>query len=135
MSKRRMDAKTTGAKAASSREGSSITSEKRVQDPEESTSSAFGHLAWVALAVLLGAASYFVMTRTSGSTKVVEPTDWLPESYAVCTEPGKVYTVDEGKPNVDCVLVVRGEIASTGSRGELHVFVFVMSADPLRLLL
>ena len=135
MSKRRMDTKTSGAKSTSAREGSSTTSEKRVQGSEESTSGAFGHLAWVALAVLLGAASYFVMTRTSGTTRVVEPTDWLPESYAVCTEPGKVYTVDEGKPNVDCVLVVRGEVASTGSRGEPYSYGFVMSADRLRLLL
>ena len=117
MSKRRMDAKTTGAKAASSREGSSITSEKRVQDSEESTSGAFGHLAWVALAVLLGAASYFVMTRIPATPKVVGPVDRFPESYAVCTEPGKIYTVDGGFRTADCMLVVRGAIQETGTRG------------------
>lgn len=42
----------------------------------------------------------------------------LPDSYAVCTEPGKVYTVDENKPITNCVLVSKGNIMSTGTLGQ-----------------
>ncbi|KAI0920414.1 hypothetical protein AcW1_002163 [Taiwanofungus camphoratus] len=37
----------------------------------------------------------------------------LPEPYALCTDPGKVYTVDEVKPNMDYMLVRRDRIMAT----------------------
>lgn len=43
--------------------------------------------------------------------------DVVPKSYAVCSKEGKIYTVDETKPNVECFVVHNKRILATGSLG------------------
>lgn len=85
------------------------------------------YLPWLAAALALGGASYLMATyrsaSTSGASSAVTVT---PESYAVCTEPGKVYTVDEARPNVDCILIQKDEIRVAGSIG---TFVYMRTRE------
>ncbi|KAI0920404.1 hypothetical protein AcW1_002156 [Taiwanofungus camphoratus] len=64
-------------------------------------------------AVFAGIATY--QSRILSVRHLGHAATQLPESYALCTDPGKVYTVDEVKPNVDCMLVRRDRIMATGS--------------------
>lgn len=43
--------------------------------------------------------------------------DVVPKSYAICSKEGKIYTVDETKPNVECFVVHNKRILATGSLG------------------
>lgn len=71
------------------------------------------HIALVlAASALAGLATYF--SRTGAHSRAVKI---LPESYALCADSAKIYTVDQEKPSVDCVLVRRDRISSTGSLG------------------
>ena len=40
----------------------------------------------------------------------------LPASYALCAEPGKIYTSDPLKPSVDCFVVDKQTILTTGTQ-------------------
>lgn len=64
-------------------------------------------------AALAGVATY--VSRRLGHSATTRHIASLPESYAVCTEPGLVHTVDKHHPTVDCLLVSKGRIAATGS--------------------
>ncbi|KAF7795130.1 hypothetical protein EIP86_006277 [Pleurotus ostreatoroseus] len=76
---------------------------------------------YVFLALFLAAASYYSSKPKNVSSydahSSVKP---LPESYAICTEAGKVYTVDENKPNADCILVRKGSIMSVGALDDIQ---------------
>ena len=39
----------------------------------------------------------------------------LPASYALCADAGKIYTVDPSKPNVDCIVVDKQTILTSGT--------------------
>lgn len=41
----------------------------------------------------------------------------LPDSYAICTDGGTIYTVDEKQPSAECLLVRRDRLHAVGSRG------------------
>jgi hypothetical protein len=47
-----------------------------------------------------------------------DPTTELPDAYAVCARESKIYTVDGGSPQVECIGVRAGEIFATGPIGE-----------------
>jgi hypothetical protein len=96
--------------------------------PSESTASASSPigarsiLPWILTALLLAGASYVFTTRGSlGSIAPTQPATLskLPESYGLCGESGKVYTVDKDKPNVDCILVRKDDILATGTKGNV----------------
>lgn len=42
----------------------------------------------------------------------------VPKTYAVCSKEGSIYTVDESKPRVECIVVHGSKIIDTGSAGE-----------------
>ncbi|KAI0718483.1 amidohydrolase family-domain-containing protein [Fomitopsis betulina] len=69
-------------------------------------------------AALAGVATY--VSRRLGHSATTRHIASLPESYAVCTEPGLVHTVDKHHPTVDCLLVSKGRIAATGSLQEVQ---------------
>ena len=78
----------------------------------------FDQVTWLVAGIVLAAVSYVWVTRNHSPHATSSlANSHLPESYAVCTETGKIYTVDETSPNVDCILVIRGNIASTGGLG------------------
>ena len=79
------------------------------------------HLAFVFLAAALAGVATYVSRRLGhgGAPRRHYALSSVPESYAVCTEPGLVYTVDEHRPNADCLLVNKDRIAATGSLGAL----------------
>lgn len=81
-----------------------------------SPQSTLRHVAFVCLtAILAGLATYFARNSTARA-----PIASLPESYALCTDSGKIYTVDEQSPAVDCILVRSDRIEATGSLGALY---------------
>ena len=76
------------------------------------------YVAWLAVAVALAGASFFFAKYHDASGKDRESrTAVVPESYAVCTEPGKIYTVDDARPTVDCLLIHKDEIRVAGTFG------------------
>ncbi|KAH9837926.1 amidohydrolase family-domain-containing protein [Rhodofomes roseus] len=78
-------------------------------------------LAFVFLAAALaGIATYVSRVGHGGATRRVQAVTSVPESYAVCTDPGLVYTVDERRPNADCLLVKKDRIAATGTLEEIQ---------------
>ncbi|EED78577.1 predicted protein [Postia placenta Mad-698-R] len=87
--------------------------------PSQAASGSLGTLRHIALVLavsaLAGLATYF--SRTRAHTRAVKT---LPESYALCADSGKIYTVDQEKPSVDCVLVRRDRISSTGSLDQIQ---------------
>ncbi|GJE95765.1 amidohydrolase [Phanerochaete sordida] len=95
--------------------------------PEHPTSSSAGkvtassgvrnYLPWVLVAVALAGASYFLARRPAA--KEDAGITRLPESYGLCGEPGKIYTVDDDHPKVDCILVRKDEILATGTRDDI----------------
>lgn len=89
-------------------------------------SSSHNYLLWISAAVLLAGITYLFMSRgTSSNTqpKASSLPSILPESYGLCTEPGKIYTVDEGTPTVDCIIVRKDEILTTGTKGTSLLYV------------
>lgn len=79
-------------------------------------SSSSSYLPWLLAALALAGCSYLYIGtgKASGGTQITTPS--LPESYGLC---GKIYTVDQDKPTVDCILVRKDTIISTGTRGNL----------------
>ncbi len=45
----------------------------------------------------------------------------IPNTYAICTPPNSIYTVDDNDSTADCMLVENGVILSIGSIGTLNV--------------
>ena len=90
---------------------------KKVKKPENVAR----HLVFVFLAAVLAGVATYLSRRLGhgGASRRHHTVTFAPESYAVCTEPGLVYTVDEHRPNVDCLLVNKDRIAATGSLGAL----------------
>lgn len=43
--------------------------------------------------------------------------DTIPKSYAICSKEGRIYTVDETKPTVECFVVHNKRILAIGSLG------------------
>lgn len=77
---------------------------------------------WILTALLLAGVSYYLTTRDTSNNSVSMShvaLARLPESYGLCAEPAKIYTVDENKPTVDCIIVRKDEILATGSRSKL----------------
>lgn len=80
-----------------------------------------GYLIWVLAAVTLAGVSY--LFTSSPAAKEDVGTTQLPESYGLCNVDGKVYTVDDKRPTVDCILVRKDEILATGTKEEImHVW-------------
>lgn len=50
--------------------------------------------------------------------------DWLPvhdkNEYMICSKSGSIYTVDENKPQVECIAIKGTRISDTGSLQELQ---------------
>ncbi|KAI0370838.1 hypothetical protein BV20DRAFT_994092 [Pilatotrama ljubarskyi] len=44
----------------------------------------------------------------------------LPTSYGLCTEGTNIYTVDDAKPSVECILVDKHDITATGTLAEIQ---------------
>ena len=84
-----------------------------------SQASSRNYLIWISTAVLLAGASYLLTTKniSSGaqSSSAALPAA-LPESYGLCTEPGRIYTVDENKPTVECIVIRKDEVLAIGTR-------------------
>ncbi|CCM03220.1 uncharacterized protein FIBRA_05344 [Fibroporia radiculosa] len=101
------------APESSSTAGSTpATKQNRVQET-------LRHVLFVLVAsVLAGLATY--ASRKSAYKRAYLTS--LPESYALCAEHGKIYTVDEDRLNVDCILVKGDTIQATGSMDELHTY-------------
>ncbi|KZT68098.1 hypothetical protein DAEQUDRAFT_790892 [Daedalea quercina L-15889] len=92
-------------------------SAKRLKQPY----SVVKHIASVFLAAALaGVATYVCRIGYGGATRRHHSVTSVPESYAVCAEPGLVYTVDELRPNADCLLVRKDRIAATGALEEIQ---------------
>ena len=88
MSRRRMNTKQTGPEKGSEQPTSSSA------DKVTATPGVRSYLPWVLAAVALTGTSYFLAgmslaKKDAGMTR-------LPESYALCGEPGKIYTVSDG---------------------------------------
>ncbi|KAJ3557061.1 hypothetical protein NM688_g1675 [Phlebia brevispora] len=77
------------------------------------------YVLWVIVSVILAAVLYYQSTGKGKEALGSESVDHLPDSYAIC-KPGKIYTVDDSKPKVDCILVLRDEIAATGTLDDIH---------------
>ncbi|EJF60100.1 hypothetical protein DICSQDRAFT_137677 [Dichomitus squalens LYAD-421 SS1] len=60
------------------------------------------------------AAWYYSFIHTPPSFTV------LPSSYALCADAGKIYTADPVKPNVDCIVVDKQTILTTGALLEVQ---------------
>ncbi|KAI0341229.1 hypothetical protein BDW22DRAFT_1359484 [Trametopsis cervina] len=80
--------------------------------------------AWMAfgVAVVLAGSSYYLYGSLEGnSSRHGSSTPIVPQSYAVCGQsPNSIYTVDDTKPNVDCILVHQDEVRVTGNTSEIH---------------
>ncbi|KIP09425.1 hypothetical protein PHLGIDRAFT_102850 [Phlebiopsis gigantea 11061_1 CR5-6] len=91
--------------------------------PSQTTGSWRNYLVWISAAVLLAGASYLLTTRDISSEAqsggATLPTT-LPESYGLCTtDAGKIYTVDENKPTVECIVVRKDEVLATGTQSDI----------------
>lgn len=95
--------------------GASSVMERKV-DPPRLVSSSTQMVSSLA-ALLLASATYYYSWWNPFSSSTPRVISALPESYALCTTSGKVYTVNEHTPNVDCILVRKGSIAATGPLG------------------
>lgn len=73
-----------------------------------------GFLKWTVLASIM--ATVIMSYRWLTSSQPISVTI-LPESYAICAEPGHIYTVNETKSSVECILVKNDEIIAIGSIG------------------
>lgn len=72
------------------------------------------------LAFVFGAVAYNFFTRdlfASVRSRGTHTVKSLPDSYAICTNGGTIYTVDEHKPTAECILVRKDRIHAVGSRG------------------
>lgn len=79
------------------------------------------YVMWLLTGLTLAAVTYiFIPNDTPSVSKVALRNTHLPESYAICTEPGKIYTVDASNSAVDCILVRRDEIMASGTLGKTH---------------
>lgn len=114
MSRRRMNTKEIGPEKGPQRLSSASRSDPKVSTPSAKTSQ--NYLLWILVAIALAGASY-MLTR---SNTVVDTAQLarLPESYGLCSESGRIYTVDDDQPTVDCILVHKDEIMATGSRSK-----------------
>ena len=85
------------------------------------------YLLWISTAILLAGVSYILTTWSPSSDTRANSSALpitLPESYGLCTEPGRIYTVDEDKPTVDCIIVRKDEVLATGTKGTILTFIF-----------
>ncbi|KAI0632894.1 amidohydrolase family-domain-containing protein [Trametes polyzona] len=44
----------------------------------------------------------------------------LPTSYAICADGGRIYTVDDARPTVDCISVDKNVVTATGTLAEIQ---------------
>ncbi|KAI0688514.1 amidohydrolase family-domain-containing protein [Cytidiella melzeri] len=116
MSKRRMEnPKPTTQRSVKQEDHRHSNIAKEVD--EQDTKGQFYMWLAVALAIVLAGASYYVSGFYTTSTTVV------PESYAVCGHSsGKIYTVDNAQPNVDCLLIHKNEIRETGTADDIREY-------------
>ena len=94
-----------------------LTSTQPISNPLTSPS----YLFKLFLAFIFGAVTYNFFTRDLLSPrKFRERSDVtsLPEAYAICTDEGRVYTVDTRQPTAQCLLVRKDRLHKVGSRGE-----------------
>ena len=122
-----MNAKKTGAEE-STQMGKSVVPQASSKSPSRIASGSY--LLWISTAILLAGASYLLTARNNSSSVqssgAILPAI-LPESYGLCTEPGKIYTVDEATPIVDCIVIRKDEVLATGSRGQSFLYdIFVI---------
>ncbi|KZT05240.1 uncharacterized protein LAESUDRAFT_235657 [Laetiporus sulphureus 93-53] len=71
--------------------------------------------------IVAGFVTYY--SRLAGIGKSTSTSDVLttvPDSYALCAEEGRVYTVDEQNPSVDCLLVVKDRLLATGTIDDIR---------------
>lgn len=63
----------------------------------------------------------FVTTLViSLAVRLLRPKPGLPHNYALCSTENNIYTVDERKPRVECIVVRGRDILDTGSIGWLY---------------
>jgi hypothetical protein len=95
---------------------------KVTEDTRELETSSNGQLfTWIAIAVAasLAGASYYFAGFLTTKTPVTSRTTDLPESYAVCGHsPSQIYTVDDTRSNVDCLIVHKDEIRAVGTHSK-----------------
>ncbi|KAI0656325.1 amidohydrolase family-domain-containing protein [Cubamyces menziesii] len=74
-------------------------------------------VAWAVIAsAVAGLSTYYSsLTRPPVSLKS------LPASYALCAEGHRIYTVDDSKPVVDCILVDKHSVTATGTLNEVQL--------------
>lgn len=75
------------------------------------------YLMWLGAAVVLACASYLLTAYYHASDTHSASISMVPESYAVCTDAGKIYTIDNVNPTVDCILIHRDEFRASGTIG------------------
>lgn len=114
---RRRSTKEKESSSSTEEESAHLTSTQPQSNPLTSPSNLFK----LFLAFIFGAVTYNFFTRDSLSPrKFRERSDVtsLPESYAICTDEGRVYTVDTRQPTAQCLLVRKDRLHKVGSRGE-----------------
>ncbi|KAJ3482203.1 hypothetical protein NLI96_g7137 [Meripilus lineatus] len=115
---RRRSTKEKESSSSTEEESAHLTSTQPQSNPLTSPSNLFK----LFLAFIFGAVTYNFFTRDSLSPrKFRERSDVtsLPESYAICTDEGRVYTVDTRQPTAQCLLVRKDRLHKVGSRDDV----------------
>ena len=86
--------------------------------PRSSGGSGKQQVVWALFASAAAGLSTYVYSQNKGPTSITS----FPASYALCAEPGKVYTVDSTRPNADCILVNKANVHAVGTLGEYLSF-------------
>ncbi|EKM52572.1 uncharacterized protein PHACADRAFT_261074 [Phanerochaete carnosa HHB-10118-sp] len=110
-----MNTKETGPEKGSPQSSSATSGDAKVHAQPAKASR--NYLPWVLAAVALAGMSYLFTGKTT--TKENPGLTHLPESYGLCSGPDAIYTVDDGRPTVDCILVLKDEILAAGTRSDI----------------
>ena len=67
---------------------------------------------------ILGTRSHYTYPKIGTLIqKCVIDTTFGSHAYAICTDPGSIYTVDEEDSTTDCMLIENGKILAMGNNG------------------
>ena len=92
----------------------SVKAPRAAPAARDSGGSSKQQVVWALFASAAAGLSTYYYSLTQGTAALTA----LPASYALCAESGRVYTVDDSRPNVDCVLVDKASIYATGTLGK-----------------
>ena len=81
--------------------------------PLRAESSGKRQVVWTLIASAVAGLSTYYYSLTKGPTAMVS----LPNTYALCANGSRIYTADESTPQVDCIVVDKQTIATTGTLG------------------